>query len=241
MGVRFQCPNGHALHVKASLAGKRGICPACNAKFIVPSFNGGRARAVVESVGASGDGTQSDSVDPSGSTVIAAIASSSKLAAPPSFSDAAMKNSAREGESPPLPSNARDQPKVQWYVRPAAGGQYGPATTEEFQQWIADGRVDADSLVWRTGWPDWKRGAEATPLAERQTADHPPAINQPRPAPNELPVQLDAHSSRHGQPMTAQAYRDQRRRRNERAQRLTLGLALVTVILAVVLAIVLNR
>jgi hypothetical protein len=30
------------LHVKAHLAGKRGICPECGARFIVPSFSGGR-------------------------------------------------------------------------------------------------------------------------------------------------------------------------------------------------------
>ncbi|MEM9657489.1 MAG: DUF4339 domain-containing protein [Planctomycetota bacterium] len=49
MGVRFQCPNGHQLHVKAHLAGKRAICPDCGAKFIVPSFNGGRATPAVDS------------------------------------------------------------------------------------------------------------------------------------------------------------------------------------------------
>ena len=42
MGVRFECPAGHKLHVKTELAGKRGICPECGAKFIVPSFSGER-------------------------------------------------------------------------------------------------------------------------------------------------------------------------------------------------------
>ncbi len=37
MGIRFQCPNGHKLHVKAFLAGKRAICPQCDAKVLVPS------------------------------------------------------------------------------------------------------------------------------------------------------------------------------------------------------------
>jgi len=36
MGVRFLCPNGHKLNVKAELAGKRAICPECGAKLIVP-------------------------------------------------------------------------------------------------------------------------------------------------------------------------------------------------------------
>jgi hypothetical protein len=36
MGIRFSCPNGHKLHVKSFLAGKRGVCPQCGAKFIIP-------------------------------------------------------------------------------------------------------------------------------------------------------------------------------------------------------------
>jgi hypothetical protein len=37
MGIRFSCPNGHKLNVKETLAGRRGICPACGAKFVIPS------------------------------------------------------------------------------------------------------------------------------------------------------------------------------------------------------------
>jgi hypothetical protein len=37
MGIRFSCPNGHKLNVKEHLAGKRGVCPACGAKFIIPA------------------------------------------------------------------------------------------------------------------------------------------------------------------------------------------------------------
>jgi GYF domain 2 len=48
MGIRFLCPNGHKLNVKAFLAGKRGICPDCDAKFVVPFENGGRVEAIDE-------------------------------------------------------------------------------------------------------------------------------------------------------------------------------------------------
>ena len=37
MGIRFTCPNGHQLHVKEFLAGKRGICPECDTKFVIPA------------------------------------------------------------------------------------------------------------------------------------------------------------------------------------------------------------
>jgi hypothetical protein len=36
MGIRFLCPTGHKLNVKAHLAGKRAICPECGAKVVVP-------------------------------------------------------------------------------------------------------------------------------------------------------------------------------------------------------------
>ncbi|MEX1223298.1 MAG: GYF domain-containing protein [Pirellulales bacterium] len=36
MGIRFLCPNGHKLHVKSFLAGKKGICPDCGAKVDIP-------------------------------------------------------------------------------------------------------------------------------------------------------------------------------------------------------------
>jgi hypothetical protein len=54
MGIRFSCPNGHPLHVKEHLAGKRGICPSCGAKFVIPAANDSpEARSVPLPAGAS--------------------------------------------------------------------------------------------------------------------------------------------------------------------------------------------
>jgi hypothetical protein len=36
MGIRFSCPSGHKLNVKTFLAGKRGVCPQCGARFVIP-------------------------------------------------------------------------------------------------------------------------------------------------------------------------------------------------------------
>ncbi len=36
MGIRFYCPNGHKLNVKAELAGKMGICPKCGVHMLIP-------------------------------------------------------------------------------------------------------------------------------------------------------------------------------------------------------------
>ena len=36
MGIRFLCPNGHKLNVKAFQAGRRGICPHCGVSVEIP-------------------------------------------------------------------------------------------------------------------------------------------------------------------------------------------------------------
>lgn len=43
-----------------------------------------------------------------------------------------------------------------WYLRIATGEQFGPATAEVLQRWMAEGRVAQDSLVWREGWAEWR-------------------------------------------------------------------------------------
>ena len=39
MGIKFHCPNGHKLNVKAFLAGKKGICPKCGTKMLIPTVS----------------------------------------------------------------------------------------------------------------------------------------------------------------------------------------------------------
>ena len=153
MGVRFECPNGHKLHVKAELAGKRGICPECGVKFVVPSFSGERVAADAAGPPSTAVPTPTpSSASSSGSVII--------QTAPPSGI-----SRAGASENSLAPAVA-----IAWYIRPATGGQFGPASTEVFQQWIAEGRVTADSWVWRTGWADWKPGTEALALL----SDRPP-------------------------------------------------------------------
>lgn len=68
----------------------------------------------------------------------------------------------------PLPAPAAMDPLIEagaavWYVRPALGGQYGPAGPDAMRQWLAENRIAGDSLVWREGWRDWKTAAEVFP------------------------------------------------------------------------------
>jgi hypothetical protein len=64
----------------------------------------------------------------------------------------------------PAPVDPIDEaPNAIWYIRPASGGQYGPARGEIMRKWMGEGRVSADSLVWREGWDDWSTAADVFP------------------------------------------------------------------------------
>jgi len=56
-----------------------------------------------------------------------------------------------------------EAPLAAWYVRPPAGGQYGPARGDVMRKWIGEGRVSSDSLVWREGWSDWRNAGVLFP------------------------------------------------------------------------------
>jgi hypothetical protein len=133
MGIKFLCPNGHKLHVKSFLGGKRAICPKCGARVIVP------------------DGTQRPGGVADGSAA----------------DDSAVELTGVEGEGASSQSTASDplaeSPTAVWYVRPASGGQFGPASGDMMRAWMSEGRVGASSLVWRAGWSDWRSAAATFP------------------------------------------------------------------------------
>ncbi len=61
------------------------------------------------------------------------------------------------------PDPLADPSEVVWYVRPSAGGQFGPATREVMRRWISQGRIGPDALVWREGWRDWQEAGKVFP------------------------------------------------------------------------------
>jgi hypothetical protein len=61
------------------------------------------------------------------------------------------------------PDPIAEAPAAIWYVRPASGGQFGPAGGEIMRQWLIQRRVGADSMLWREGWTDWKRAVTVFP------------------------------------------------------------------------------
>ncbi len=85
--------------------------------------------------------------------------------------DAAAQTSTPESPQAPADPLAEAGDAV-WYVRPASGGQFGPAGADVMRSWIGEGRVSPDSLVWREGWKDWQEAADVFPQLK---ADGPPS------------------------------------------------------------------
>jgi hypothetical protein len=79
--------------------------------------------------------------------------------------------------SQPLLASPLDEPGAQWYVRPPAGGQYGPASGEILRTWIAENRVTASTLIWRDGWPQWRTARETLPELAEPTRGKPSDTN----------------------------------------------------------------
>jgi len=171
MGIRFYCPNGHKLNVKDFLAGKRGICPDCQARFRIPQESqipkgAPKVRPADEAALAQAAATPQPSA--------AAVIQESPVEAPaagPLVSPAPMLGSGSDAFA--------EAPDAVWYVRPPSGGQYGPARGEVMQRWIAEGRVSADTLVWREGWAEWRSAGPLFPSLSNESPTTSPTLEAP--------------------------------------------------------------
>ncbi len=170
MGIKFRCRAcDKKLHVKSFLAGKRGICPHCGEKVDIPRESQAAAQpvAVANNVNHHAAGPPARKNDAaarkpkSRSAPLRKEPASSRVAASTMGQQTPAVGTATTaaGADDPLTS----APDAVWYVRPPSGGQFGPANADIMQRWLEEGRVSADSLVWREGWPDWKTAGPVFP------------------------------------------------------------------------------
>lgn len=163
MGIRFSC---HAcakpLNIKSELAGRRGICPQCSARFRIPLSDSEFSTPLSDAPASDPQQQQRSTKDGSQRTH---RAGSHTLATATGPSDKA--GDAATPEDQRLDRTAAEQntllsgdPGTTWYVRPPSGGQFGPATNEVLQSWISEGRVAKTALLWRDGWPQWREASE---------------------------------------------------------------------------------
>ncbi len=261
MGIKFLCPNGHKMNVKAFLAGKRGKCPKCGASVRIPQET---------PASDSGEDLLGDAAEPNSapSTAVAvSVAPAPAVAAPatsypvptvrpvlpvgapaiptvpamtPGYQPAGP--AALRGPQPisaPVPMGVdpiAQAPNSIWYVRPPSGGQYGPARGDIMRKWVSEGRVSGDSLVWREGFPEWKSAAQLFPsLAGVGTAATPTAGPPPSPAePAEVPKVTRAVRK-------LNAYEAKKSQGNGMAIAILVLLGIICVALVIGLAVVLSH
>lgn len=179
MGIKFYCPQGHKLHVKAFLGGKRGICPHCGSKVRIPAEDPG---LLDES---SLNAFQNDPA--AGATTEAAFAQYQVPNTQGSREDPHPTDQHANADTPTHPTKAQIEnssepaldipskpqgehagstidphidlldeiPHAEWYVRPQTGGEFGPASNDVMRDWLSQGRVGPDSMVWRKDWDSW--------------------------------------------------------------------------------------
>jgi hypothetical protein len=159
MGIKFLCPNGHKLHVKVFLSGKKAICPKCGARVVVPAAD--PSTVADEGPGLTAGDSSIEVEDSAVAARQATLAAAGQSGVHATTMAAALPAS---GSSPATSSDPiEDAPSAVWYVRPATGGQFGPASGEIMRAWISEGRVGASSLVWRAGWSEWRAAAGIFP------------------------------------------------------------------------------
>ena len=207
MGVRFLCPNGHKLHVKSFLSGKRGICPQCDARFIVPASSGIQAEHLSEDVGSKPEDQNLSPVELPDQSMIIQTA-------------------------PPAPANI-PLPDL-WFVCTAEGQQYGPADSQLMKSWIAEGRVADDCQVWHAGWPDWKRAEEAVTMLGESP---PPPPTEQVPEITADPVPLNPNIESHPHPSTRTPSHQRARRERARLITIALGGLVLLLLVAILLVI----
>lgn len=108
MGIKFHCPNGHKMNVKAFLAGKRGKCPKCGASVRIPQESTTPAAKDDQDSGedllAAALGTQ-PSPSPSVTTTAPAVPTPSRAPAPtPAAVVTAVRPVTRPAFAPAIPT-----------------------------------------------------------------------------------------------------------------------------------------
>ncbi|HEY2881142.1 MAG TPA: DUF4339 domain-containing protein, partial [Pirellulales bacterium] len=204
MGIKFNCPNGHKMHVKSFLAGKKGLCPRCGVRVEIPlqSTRGTTDEAEGQEIdprfeNSAGDGlglapldaasqpglmtatTEADFLPPTAAAQFTGADVGLPRGAAPTTATGSELLQEIDADLPPTVSGP------QWHLQLASGEQHGPVENDVVTEWIANGRIAADTMVWRDGWSQWQpaggvfaqfstpKPAAAIPTSQWPAADDP--------------------------------------------------------------------
>lgn len=165
MGIVAFCPQGHRVKVKDQLAGKKGICPTCNARFRIP------AAAVEQAASGVAPATLPEArVVSLDAAVAERLPRALLLSQPPAAAPAhvpAARHPEPEGavdepdafviEDPePLAPAVAERPDLVWCVAVPGGTASEPMGAEAMQGWLESRLATGDELVWRADWTEWR-------------------------------------------------------------------------------------
>jgi hypothetical protein len=192
MGIVAYCPSGHRMKVKDHLAGRKGICPTCGARFRIPlaSMTASARAAATLPPAASFPPVASF---PAAAPIVAAPAAGLPTAAVASLDPADAvglprvllltepgTDIASRPDEPPLvdpdptadvvleseadePTDGAAADELFWFVA-IPGGQPSAAMKDpEMRAWLDSGQATGGEVVWRSDWADWKPISAAFP------------------------------------------------------------------------------
>jgi hypothetical protein len=199
MGIRFECVHcGHTLHVKDYLAGKRGICPHCQGKIDIPRTSteiasGDEPSGIAVELKSAFEEQPTREMRPEDVASHAAETALAPTSAPTSTDDTLVnRQMATTSGGDPI----AEAPQLQWYVLPPGSmTKYGPAQGEMMRAWLQEGRVPADALVWREGWPQWRAAAAVFPYLAQAVPGAMPARPTATVSNNSAPVSTVASNA----------------------------------------------
>jgi hypothetical protein len=135
MGIVAYCPNGHRVKVKDELAGRKGVCPECQARFRIPRGEAAGAGGATRTAGGY-PVARVVSLDPA----VAAGLPRAVAMAPASTS---------------LHPALAERPEATWSLAVPGGEASAPMSADAMQSLLDAGGLTGDELVWREGWADW--------------------------------------------------------------------------------------
>lgn len=176
MGIVSFCPQGHRIKVKDSLAGKKGVCPTCGARFRIPLASveppaaGGGATPLPEAKVVSLDATiaarlprvlllnrEPEPARPE------AIGSVNDVRREPGEEEVELV--VEEVRRHPL---IAARPDLAWCLAVPGGTASEPMSADAMQAWLDSGRATGNELVWRADWSDWRPVAGVFPECLRR-------------------------------------------------------------------------
>ena len=174
MGIVSFCPAGHRIKVKDSLAGKKGVCPTCGARFRIPlaSVTPPAATAAVSLPEAT-----IVSLD---ATIAARLPRVLLLNRPTETVHHEVAARTHHALVEPIEQEVElvfeetcrhpaiaERPDLAWCIAVPGGTASEPMQADALQAWLDSGLPTGDELVWRADWPEWRPIAGVFPESLR--------------------------------------------------------------------------